>query len=284
MVVVTLLWSTAGVVTRQLESARSFEVTFWRSAFTFIALVGYLAWSHGRGALRLIQRGGRALWLSGLMWGVMFTCFMVALTLTSVANVLITMSVAPLVTAVLAHFMLGQPVAARTWFAIVVAGAGIAWMYGHSLNADPKALVGTAVALGVPIAAAINWNTLQRSGDAVDLVPALLIGALISSLATLPLSLPFQASAHDVAWLAGLGVFQLAVPCMLAVRLARQLPAPEMSLLALLEIVFGIAWAWWGAGEEPSSDVLIGGLVVLLTLTLNQLWIVRSALRRTAVS
>ena len=272
MVVVTLLWSTAGVVTRQLESARSFEVTFWRSAFTFIALVGYLAWSHGRGALRLIQRGGRALWLSGLMWGVMFTCFMVALTLTSVANVLITMSVAPLVTAVLARFMLGQPVAPRTWFAIVAAGAGIAWMYGHSLSADPTAIVGTAVALGVPIAAAVNWNTLQRQGGAVDLVPALLIGALLSSLVALPLSLPFQASARDVAWLAGLGVLQLAVPCVLVVRLARQLPAPEISLLALLEIVFGIAWAWWGAGEEPASDVLVGGAVVLLTLMLNGWW------------
>lgn len=284
MVLVTLLWSTAGVVTRQLESARSFEATFWRSAFTFIALGGYLAVAHGHGAWGLIRRGGRALWLSGLMWGVMFTCFMVALTLTSVANVLITMSVAPLVTAVLGRFMLGQPVAPRTWFAIVAAGGGIAWMYGHSLSADPNALAGTAVALGVPLAAAINWNTLQRSGDAVDLVPALLFGALISSLVTLPLSLPFEASVRDVAWLAGLGVFQLALPCVLAVRLARQLPAPEISLLALLEIVFGIAWAWWGAGEEPSSDVLIGGLVVLLTLTLNQLWIVRSALRRTAVS
>lgn len=272
MVLVTLLWSTAGVVTRQLESARSFEVTFWRSACTFVALGGYLAVAHGRGVWGLIQRGGPALWLSGLMWGVMFTCFMVALTLTSVANVLITMSVAPLVTTVLARFMLGQPVAVRTWFAIVVAGAGIAWMYGHSLSADPKSLVGTAVALGVPIAAAVNWNTLQRRGGAFDLVPALLIGALISSVFALPLSVPFQASVHDVAWLAGLGVFQLAVPCVLAVRLARQLPAPEMSLLALLEIVFGIAWAWWGAGEAPASDVLVGGTVVLATLMLNGWW------------
>lgn len=174
MVIITLLWSTAGLVTRHLESARSFEVTFWRSAFTFVTLASYLAMTHGRGAARLIQRGGRALWLSGLMWSVMFTCFMLALTLTSVANVLITMSVAPLVTAVLARFMLGQPVASRTWLAIVVAGASIAWMYGHSLIADPKALAGTAVALAVPVAAAINWNTLARRGGAVDLVPALL--------------------------------------------------------------------------------------------------------------
>lgn len=280
MVVVTLLWSTAGVVTRQLESARSFEATFWRSAVTCLTLAVYLLMAHRRGAIPSIRWRDPALWLSGLMWAVMFTCFMVALTLTSVANVLITMSVAPLVTAVLARFMLGQPVATRTWGVIVSAGAGIAWMYAHSLSADPKAVIGTAVALGVPIAAAINWNTLQRSGGAVDLVPALLVGALVSSFVALPFALPLQASPTDVAWLAGLGVFQLALPCVIAVRLARLLPAPEIALLALLEIIFGIGWAWWGAGEAPAADVLIGGAIVLASLTFDQLWIYRSGASR----
>ena len=272
MVLVTLMWSIAGVVTRQLDAAHSFEVTFWRSLFTALSLGAYFAFVHGRGTLRLLKEGGRALWVSGLMWSVMFTCFMVAITLTTVANVLVTMSVAPLLTAVLAHFMLGHRVARRTWVAIVFAGAGIAWMYGHGLRAGPTHLLGTLVALGVPVAGAINWNTLQRSGLSVDLVPALLIGALISSAATLPLSLPFHASVHDVSWLAVLGVFQLAIPCMLAVRLARSLPAPEISLLALLEIIFGIAWAWLGANERPAPQVLAGGALVLVTLAVNEAW------------
>ncbi|HJW12278.1 MAG TPA: DMT family transporter, partial [Albitalea sp.] len=206
------------------------------------------------------------------MWSVMFTCFMVALTLTTVANVLITMSVAPLLTAVLARVTLGHAVARRTWLAIAVAGGGIVWMYGHSVSADPKHLLGSLVALGVPVASAINWNTLQHSGRGVDLVPALLIGALISSAVTLPLSLPFQASLHDIGWLAVLGVFQLAIPCMLAVRMARALQSPEISLLALLEIVFGIAWAWLGASEQPAPQVLAGGALVLATLALNAAW------------
>jgi drug/metabolite transporter (DMT)-like permease len=235
--------------------------------------------AHGRHTLDLLAQGGRALWISGLMWSVMFTCFMVAITLTTVANVLITMSVAPLITAVLARFTLGHPVARRTWVAIVVAGAGIAWMYAASVSADPKHLLGTFVALGVPVAGAINWNTLQRSGASVDLVPALLIGALLSCAVTLPLSLPFQASAHDIGLLAMLGVFQLAIPCTLAVRIARALPAPEISLLALLEIVFGIAWAWLGANEQPAPQVLAGGALVLGTLALNEASRLRSRAR-----
>lgn len=276
MLVVTLMWSTAGVVSRQLETAQGFEVTFWRSFFTAVSLGAYYAVTQGRRTLTLLAAGGRPLWISGLMWSVMFTCFMLALTLTTVANVLITMSVAPLFTAVLAHFMLGHHVARRTWVAIALAGIGIGWMYGHGLSADPKHLLGSLVALGVPVAAAINWNTLQRSGTSVDLLPALLVGALISSAVTLPLALPFAASAHDVAWLASLGLFQLAIPCMLAVRLARSLPAPELSLLALLEIVFGIAWAWWGANEAPTTEVLTGGALVLGTLALNEVIGMRS--------
>jgi drug/metabolite transporter (DMT)-like permease len=97
-----------------------------------------------------------------------------------------------------------------------------------------------------------------------------LLGAVFSSLMTLPLAMPFQASAHDVALLAGLGLFQLAIPCALSVVCARVLKAPEVSLLALLEVVFGIALAWWGANEVPQSSVLLGGSLVLMALVMNQ--------------
>ena len=272
MLLVTLLWSSAGVVTRQLDGAASFEVTFWRSFFTAIALALYCAAKHGRRTLSVLQAGGPPLWISGVLWSVMFTCFMVALTLTTVANVLVTMSVSPLVTALLAHFLLGQRVAAATWAAIGVAGTGIAWMVGRGVSANPADLLGTLIALAVPIVAAINWNLIRRSGTQSDLVPALLIGSALSAAAMAPFASPFQASAHDVALLAGLGVFQLAVPCILAIDAAKRLSSPEVALLSLLEIIFGIAWAWLWAHEQPSADVLIGGTVVLLTLVLNESW------------
>jgi drug/metabolite transporter (DMT)-like permease len=282
MLLATLLWSIAAVVTRQLESARGFEVTFWRSAFNLLALGLYLGLKRGRVVRRQILEGGKALWLSGLMWCVMFTCFMLALTLTTAANVLITMSVAPLITAVLAHFMLGHTVARRTWVAIALAGAGIAWMYSAGFDGNPKQLIGTAVAMCVPLAGAINWNLSQRAGNSIDLVPAVLIGAALSSMLTLPLSWPLQTSLHDVAWLALLGVFQLAIPCILAVRAARVLPAPEMSLLALLESVFGIAWVWLATDEKPTVAVVLGGALVLGALLANQLLALRARPSATA--
>lgn len=279
MVLCTLLWSIAGVVSRHVQAAQGFELTFWRAFFTVVALVGLLSWMRGPVALwRSLRTGGSALWLSGACWCVMFVAFMLALSLTTVANVLITMSVAPLFTAIAAALVLRHRLPLRTWVAIVVAGAGIAWMFGSEVSAaGARHLAGVAVALGVPVAAAANWTLLQsvqqresQGHDSRDMLPAVLLGALMASVLTLPLALPFAATGRDLALLALLGAVQLAIPCLLSVSIARTLSAPEISLLGLLEIVFGVAWAWWGAGEVPAGPVLAGGTVVLAALASNE--------------
>ncbi len=301
MVVVTMLWSTAGVVSRQLESAARFEVTFWRSAFTALSLLFILPiWRHAsRETLKstvsersvldqfLHRHWGvlpesRAFWLSGVCWAVMFTAFMLALTFTSVANVLIILAAGPLFTALVARFTIGQRLPLRTWLAIVTAGAGIVYMYGSQMRAafngeaaSASGLVlGSLVALCVPVAGAINWTVVQRSqsqGEQIDLVPSVLLGAVVSSLLTLPLAIPFAATASDVGWLALLGLFQLAIPCALSVVCARILLAPEISLLALLEVIFGILLAWVWAHEKPAPEVLLGGSLVIGALLVNEL-------------
>lgn len=272
MVAVTLMWSTAGVITRHLEHARSFEVTFWRSFFTLLSLLVILPFFQGRAVFAKIRHGGRAFWLSGVCWSVMFTAFMVALTLTSVANVLVTLALGPLFTALIARIFIGHRIAPRTWAAIVMAGVGIAYMYAAQVSGGQ--LAGTLVALCVPLAGAVNWTVTQRShaqGQDIDLVPAVLVGALISSVVTLPLALPLQASGHDIALLALLGLVQLAIPCALSVVCARVLKAPEIALLALLEIIFGILLAWVGANEVPTRAVLMGGALVIGALVVNEL-------------
>jgi drug/metabolite transporter (DMT)-like permease len=273
MVAVTLMWSIAGVVTRHLEQARSFEVTFWRSFFTVLCLLVILPIFQGRDVFQRMRHGGAALWISGLAWCGMFTFFMLAITLTSVANVLVTMSIGPLLTALAARLFIGHRIAPRTWVAIVVAGCGIAYMYGSQLL-QGVSLVGTLVALCVPVSGAANWTVTQHAhaqGHDVDLIPAVLIGAVFSSLLTLPMALPFQASVHDLVLLAGLGLVQLAIPSALAVLCTRVLKAPEVSLLGLLEVIFGILLAWVGANEEPGPNVLVGGSLVIGALALNEL-------------
>jgi drug/metabolite transporter (DMT)-like permease len=281
MVAAALLWSTAGVVSRHMQAAQGIELTFWRSGFNALALVAMLSVLKGpRQLWAALRDGGRALWLSGACWCVMFTAFMLALTLTSVANVLVTMSIGPLLTALLSRVALGHRLAARTWGAIALAGVGIAWMYGHEVvGGDPRHLLGTVVALGVPIAAAVNWTLLQHlkgQDSPPDMLSAVLIGALLSAALALPLAWPFAATPRDLSLLALLGVVQLAIPCLMSVAAARVLSAPEISLLGLLEVVFGVLWAWLGAAEAPSLAVLGGGAVVVAAVAAE------AAARRTA--
>ena len=273
MVLVALMWSTAGLVSRHLESARSFEVTFWRSFFTVLSLLVILPLFKGKAVFGQMLRGGAALWLSGLCWSVMFTAFMVALTLTTVANVLVTMALGPLLTAIVARLFTSYRIPSRTWLAIALAGVGIVWMYGGQADLSAQ-LTGTLVALLVPAAAACNWTVVQHSqvhGQKIDLIPAVLIGAVISSLVTLPLAWPFAATPHDIGLLAFLGLTQLAIPCVLSVWCASKLKAPEISLLALLEIIFGILLVWVGANEVPDSSVLYGGALVIGALVMNEI-------------
>lgn len=271
MVVAPVLWSLAGVLTRQIQSAGAFEIAFWRSsfaaAFVFIALL----FLQDKRPWETLRAAGLPGLVSGAMWAIMFTCFIVALTLTTTANVLVVSSLGPLCTALLAWFVLRESIPVRSWLAIAAASIGMGAMFGAGFTAEePRHIAGMALALTIPIAGAVNIVTLRKSAAHLDLMPAVMLGALLSVAVTLPWALPFTASGRDLLVLATLGVFQLGLPCMLLVLVSRTLTAPEIALLALLEVVLGPLWAWLGAGEVPAGTTLLGGAIVLAALAGNE--------------
>ena len=267
MFIAPVLWSTAGVVTRHIERATAFELVFWRSLFDFFFVALALA-ALGRNPFKVTGPG----LASGALWSLMFTAFMIALTLTSTANTLVVMSIAPLLTALLARAFLSDPVPMGTWVAVGAAAVGIGWIFGADLTAHTaRDLTGMSIALCVPIASAVNVITLRRVAADLDLRPAVMLGGAISCLIALPFALPLQATPKDIALLAFLGVFQLGLPCMLLVMASRVLLAPEIALIGLLEVVLGPLWAWLGADEVPAQATLVGGGILLAALALNEL-------------
>ena len=272
MIVAPVLWSTAGVVTRHIESAGRWEVTFWRSLFAAMFLLAALLFMRGARTWEAVRATGGYGVLSGAMWSIMFVAFMLALMTTTTANTLIVNSISPLLTALLARAVLRDPIAPRTWAAIALAISGMLWMFGSGFaGGEARHLAGMLIALAVPVAAAVNFVTLKHAGRSVDLVPAVLLGAVFSAAVTLPFALPFTASVNDILLLAMLGCLQLGLPCMLMVRASPHLSAPELSLLAMLEVVLGPLWAWLGAGEAPALATLAGGGLVLAALLINEL-------------
>jgi drug/metabolite transporter (DMT)-like permease len=267
MLAAPVLWSSAGVVTRHIQTAEPVEQVFWRSlfAFLFVFIVLLLQKQNPWTAVRSAGLPGL---VSGLMWATMFTAFLFALSLTTTANALVMQSVSPLLTALFASMFLKDPVPLRTWLAAGAAAIGIAWMFGSSVE---RHFLGMAVAFVIPVAAAINVVVLRASAAKLDLVPAVMLGGALSCLIALPFALPFSSTSRDLALLAFLGVTQLGLPCVLLVLASRALLAPEIALLGLLEVVLGPLWAWLGAGEMPPGSTLLGGMIVLAALAANEL-------------
>ncbi len=284
MMIVPAMWSMAGVVIRQLDQPQGAQITFWRSLFAALCVLVYLVVVR-RDFFPSLRAGGWAGLFSGLMWATMFSCFMLALTMTTVANTLIVMSVAPVLTALLARLFLREAIRPRTWAAILVATFGLAWMFGHGFSGGQ--MTGMLIAFGVPLASAANFVLTKKVGHAIDLIPAVFIGGVVSALFMLPFSWPQMRaegiSGHDLALLAALGVFQLGLPCMLMVKAARQLSAPELALLALIEVLLGPIWAWLWAGEIPAQSTVTGGALVLAALVYNEvsaLWFARRSVAK----
>jgi drug/metabolite transporter (DMT)-like permease len=277
MVAAPVLWSSAGVVTRHIQQAQPFEQVFWRSLFAF-AFIFVVLGVQKTNPWKAVRATGLPGLVSGLMWAIMFTAFLFALSLTTTANALVVMSVSPLLTALFAKLFLKDPVPVRTLVAASAAAAGIAWMFSSDLSAH---YAGMAIAFLIPVAAAINVVVLRASAAKLDLVPAVMLGGALSCLIALPFAVPFSSTGRDIALLAFLGITQLGLPCMLLVLASRALLAPEIALLGLLEVVLGPLWVWLGAGEVPPQSTLLGGLVVLGALAANELFNAR-AVRRIA--
>src|SRR6185436_19386868 len=175
----------------------------------------------------------------------------------------------PFFAAIAGRLFLGERVAAHTWLAIGAAASGIGVMFHGALQAGSVA--GSLMALVVPLAAATNTVAVKLGRGRVDLVPALLLGAVISVLVAWPMAGPFSASPRDLALYGGLALFQLALPCVLLVRVVLpRLSAAEVGLISLLEIVLGPLWVWLALGEAPAGAVITGGLVVLGAVALNE--------------
>ena len=188
---------------------------------------------------------------------------------TLVANVIAIMTTSTVMVALLAKPVLGEPVALRTWLALVGSLCGVGVMFWSDVGGG--GVIGNLLALS--IAAAIALQTLiARRFRTGRMEPAVLIAAVIAGLASLPLALPFDATAREVGFMAALGLVQLASALTLYFYAARYLPAPILIFVVLIDAVFAPIWVWLGFGEVPGTLVFIGAVVILASVAGNALF------------
>lgn len=145
-------------------------------------------------------------------------------------------------------------------------------------------MTGNLLALAVPVVYALNVTLLRKMGKSVDMLPSILLGSVFSLVVAAPFVTTWSIGIRDLSLMAFMGSMQLAMGCVLFTWAARYLSAAEITLIGLLESLLAPTWVWIGVGETPSNAALIGGLIVLASLVLNELWgHVGRASRRQAV-
>lgn len=263
-----VVWSTGGLIARSLESADNWTTIFWRSVSACLFLALFLALRDGRHAPELFRRMG----VPGLLVAAGFACasicFVVALSLTSVAETLMIMSAAPLLAALLGRFVIGEPIRPLTWATIAAVMLGIGLMVADSDG--ESSLLGNGFAflstLGYSMAVVIT-----RRHPQIRMTPAVCTGAAMAALFALPMATPAAVTLHDAPLLVLFGAGQLGVGMVLFVTGARLIPAAHSALTGMLETMLGPLWVWLALSERPDAMVLVGGAIVIASVAANTL-------------
>src|SRR5690348_1495379 len=250
-------WSTAGLFQRELSVGTATQVA-GRAVFAALGLLAYIAAAE-RGAIvsafRAIGSGGLAV---VALLATSSASFIAALNHASVANVLFMQALAPILAAVLGT-LIGDPVSRRTWAAMLIALVGVAAMAGGP--GHPTALgLGLSLLMTVSFAATLVITRHRRD---VSMAPATFLSQLLVLAVFAPFASPGSVSGTDVGLLAAFGITQIGLGFVFLTIGARLLPAGEVALITLLEIVLGPLWVWAALSERPSAATLLGGAIVL---------------------
>jgi drug/metabolite transporter (DMT)-like permease len=272
-----VFWSLGGILVRWIEAASAWQIIFYRSLALVLTLLAIIALRH-RGRLRaaFVAAGWNGV-AAGACLAAGFIGFILALHHTTVANTLFVLGAAPLFAALLGRWLLGEAVRRATWLAIALASCGITIMVGGGLVLGT--LAGNLFALGASLSFAM-FSVLLRRGRESDMLPCVgyagMISAVIAALVVAglpdPASPPLLAiGARDLALCAAMGVVALGLGLTCFTLGARHVPAVEMTLLSLTELVLGPLWVWLGVGEVPSGYTLLGGGIVLAAISYQAL-------------
>ncbi len=257
-------WSSAGVLQRQLTLDTSTQL-LGRAAFAAAALLAYVAATERGRAWQAFRSMGVPGVAVALCVAVASGGFIAALNHTSVARVLFILAISPVLAALLARVTLGEPVTRRTAVAMVIALAGVAVMLGApgegSLAGDGLALL-TALSFAVMV-------VITRWRHDVSMAPATCLSQAILVIAFIPFASLGQVGGGDVGWLAALGIGQIGLGFALLTVGARLIPAAQVGVISLLEVVLGPLWVWLVLDERPRTLTLLGGAIVIAAILLQ---------------
>jgi drug/metabolite transporter (DMT)-like permease len=257
-------WSTAGVLQRELSVGTATQLA-GRALFAFLALLAVVAVSNHTRTFDVFRSMGIAGLAVAVCTAIASGSFIVALNHANVANVLFMQAAAPIAAALLAWIALGESITRRSWVAMAIAVLGVTLMVG---GPGSGGLVGVGASLVMTLAFAIAIVITRHRRD-ISMAPAICLSQLIVVLAIAPLASPATVTEHDLVFLVLLGVGQMGLGLLFLSIGARLIPAAEVALITLLEVVLAPLWVWIAISERPAPTAIFGGAVVVVAVVLQ---------------
>ena len=258
--------SWGGFIIRSFEEASIWQILFLRSFFFLLALVAFLFVTYKKNTFNIIKESGLPGLLGGFVLSFSFVAFVVAMSNTTVANVVFIISTQTMFLAIFGYFYLKEKVSLIGLISILLAMSGIIIMVGDSISGG--SLFGNIVALAIPINFAILVMIIRKNTK-VDMVPAIFYSGIFSLIYGFFLAESFEFTKHDL-WMGFLlGVPQLAVSFICITIGSRTVESATVGILMLMETLCAPLWVWLFLNEIPPISVFIGGAVIISAIILK---------------
>jgi drug/metabolite transporter (DMT)-like permease len=272
VVIAGCLWSFMGLAIRGLEEAGTWSVLLWRSLGTIPVLAAFVWWRSGGRLLGPIRAVGLPGIIGALGLVVAFAGAIYAIQTTTIANAVFLFAASPLLSAILGWIVLRESVRPATWVAIAIAAVGMVVMVREGLSAGEA--LGNAAALVSALGFAV-FSVALRFGKAGNMIPAVILGAGFAALTgagvLLATGQPLLVSPRDLAICLAMGAVILGLGMTLYTLGSKVVPAAEMTLLSMLEVLLAPVWVWLILGETATPATFVGGGIVLAAILLNAL-------------
>ena len=257
-----VLMLTPDPVLVRLADADTFTILFWRGIFFALGVLIILYATYRKNTFKELKNIGKpGVWI-GLLSGIGGVTFIAAIQYTSIAKVLVIISTAPMVVAIISWAIINEKPKLFTWISMLIIVTGIYIV----MKGDTGTLnvMGSSLAVISIIAGGYSF-ALTRKYSNVNMVPAMIVNALVVSFVGLAFSssfyLPFDSLIYVIA-----GGILLAIAFSLITLAPRFIPASEVAMFMPLGTIFGIISAWLVINEQPSSSSILGGSIVVITL------------------
>ena len=250
----------------RLSSIDTWGMLFYRGAIPFaIVLIGLLIF-YNKKFLKVLFNVGR----TGIFYIISFAIcnitFLISIQNTNVANTLVMVAMAPMLSAILGGFFLKEIPDNKTWIAIIITFFSAIYIFYDSIQLGNffGDFMGFVTATGLAVNA-----VLVRSAKDRDLLPSAVIGKLCVAIFAFFFVDSFDLVGNDLIYVPLMCVMCVAIPFVLVTIAPRFIPAEEVNLFFLLETIVGPIWVWMVIKEQPSLETIQGGIVIILTIAIH---------------